>query len=508
MLLNGFKESADDIRQTDNIHMVASFPTTDRSSAFSPIFVITLAPEKGDLNLVGLRVTNKNNITNRITFGIYESFMLASHILGLKGSMTLIWRGLLSLNIFPLLEKKFKDKVDEIYNQEEYVTISADEVGTNIFEGMQYFELPRALAIIVFQDYEGYKIKDIHNEYKRNIILMSYLFLNFDRRKLFAMHLLYSLQYGNLKDFEYMGLLWEIGRLNKLKLSKYEIDFSKGLKVEIAMDYIEQLKYPKGVKELSYDKKLEKYDGGYNSLIVRHENAFKQIIKSCGEGNRELEDFEEKDEFYKFVVNEDKNALELSKKSEFTQFVKNFNKEMSDEEIRYRLSKITKKRKEAKSLKGKRLKKFLKFINGWLRDTILQQRGSQSQFGELEPDGYNIDTEDEGSSDDPDENQNSNRLLNNNPEENEGEREDDQQQNEEENKLEGKNQDSEKQEDSTAPETQPKNNDKEGNDESAEDSEENEEEIVEKEKPKPKRPQRKCRSKAKGSKTSNKGKFT
>ena len=105
------------------------------------------------------------------------------------------------------MKRKFKEKVGKINNQEEYVTISGDEVRTNIFEGMQLLELPRALAIIVFQDYEGYKIKDIHDEYKRNIILMSYLFLNFDRRKLFAMHLLYSLQYGNLKDFEYMRFL-------------------------------------------------------------------------------------------------------------------------------------------------------------------------------------------------------------------------------------------------------------------------------------------------------------
>jgi hypothetical protein len=75
--------------QLDNLNMVVSFPSTSRTTDFSPIFLITLTPEGGYFDLTGLKVAGKTENTNAITKGIYDSFILASQILGFKGTMTL-----------------------------------------------------------------------------------------------------------------------------------------------------------------------------------------------------------------------------------------------------------------------------------------------------------------------------------------------------------------------------------------------------------------------------------
>jgi hypothetical protein len=66
--------------------------------------------------------------------------------------------------------------VKGINDENEFVTINAFISRKDIINDS--LKISKALAVIVFQGYEEYRINNIQDEYKRNIILMSYLFLN------------------------------------------------------------------------------------------------------------------------------------------------------------------------------------------------------------------------------------------------------------------------------------------------------------------------------------------
>ena len=295
-----------------------------------------------------------------------------------------------------------------MFNQNKYITVK----GENIQNPMKNtkLEITQALAAVVFRGYEYHYIKDFEVEYKRNIILMSYLFLNFDRRKLFVHDLLLSLEIGKLKGFKHMGLLRKFRDLKWIKLGGYTERLSIAIKHEIAMDYIESLKFP--VSEVNPtdvigDKNTTEFTGTYDYILERERKFVGTIFSQNQESNEFKSDYMETfDNTYDFQIGEDGETLELDEDSPFAEtFTQNYSREELAKRVKAR---FRKKNKGEYKHKKPVFEEFKKFMIEWLEDKINSKREEESSRSNDGKDGEGEDGDgSDKRDDDGDDDQNS-----------------------------------------------------------------------------------------------------